>query len=103
MRLAKPLLCVVVATALLAGCARKSGDGSARAMPASAADQQSVQTIRDKYQRAYPESRVGVVIETLRGEPRVAIAELPAPSELRQNERVTFLDGRARVLTGGTI
>ena len=106
MQLAKTLLCAAALAAwaaLVAGCGDMARDDSSSPMPASAADAQSVQNIRDKYHRAYPESRVGIVIATLKNEPLVAIGELPAPAELRENERVTFLDGRARVLTTGTV
>ena len=90
-------------TLLLAGCAPTNGGSSSDPMPASAADPQTVQTIRDKYFRAYPESQVGAVIATLEGEPFVAVGELPAPENLRENEVVTFLDRHERVLTTGTI
>jgi len=89
----------------VSGCGPMSGDHSksSDAMPASAADAQTVQSIRDKYFRAYPESQVGVVIATLQGEPFVAVGDLPAPEKLRENEVVTFLDRNERVLTTGTI
>jgi hypothetical protein len=89
----------------LGGCGPmdRSGTGPGDRMPASAADPQTVQRIRDKYFRAYPESQVGVVIATLDDEPFAAVGELPAPSNLRENEVVTFLDRHERVLTTGTI
>ena len=84
------------------GC-RSTGTSSADGMPPTAADAATVQGIRDRYTRAYPESRVGVVIATLPSERLVAVGELPDPAKLRTTEVVTFIDGRGRVLTTGTI
>ena len=88
---------------LLAGCAPMNGGSSSDPMPASAADPQTVQNIRARYFRAYPESQVGVVIATIPEAPFVAVGDLPAPENLRENEVVTFLDRNERVLTTGTI
>src|SRR5687768_5862192 len=86
----------------LSGCGPidGSGDGSAGgAMTASGTDSQAVDIIRDRYFRAYPESRVGVVIATEpSGAPFVAIGDLPVDG-LRENEIVTFLNPNGRVLT----
>jgi len=92
----------VVCLALFAGCA-SNGDSSKSAMPASAADAQTVQRIRDKYARAYPESRVGVVIAVLKDQPFAAVGDLGSTADFKLNQIVTFVDIHERVLTTGTI
>jgi hypothetical protein len=104
----KNIACVAFVAVLVSlvtcGCSPVNGDGSSSsAMPASAADAQTVQRIREKYFRAYTESQVGVVIATLQGEPFVAVGELANPASMHENEIVTFLDRSERVLTTGTI
>ena len=104
-------LTVLACAVALSGCGPMNDDGTATAtavggddaMPASAADPQTVQRIRDKYQQAYSESQVGVVLEALDDAPFVAVGELPAPASLRENQAVTFLDRHERVLTTGQI
>ena len=97
-------LTLLACAVALSGCGPMNGDGTdGDAMPASAADPQTVQNIRDKYFRTYPESQVGVVVETLDDMPLCAVAELPAPTNMREREVVTFLDRNERVLTTGTI
>jgi hypothetical protein len=97
-------LTLLACAVALSGCGPMNGDGTeGDAMPASAADPQAVENIREKYRRAYPESQVGVVVETLDDMPLAAVAELPAPASMRANEVVTFLDRHERVLTTGTI
>ena len=97
-------LTLLACAVAVSGCGPMTGDGTeADAMPASAADPQTVQNIRDKYFRTYPESQVGVVVETLDDMPLCAVAELPAPTNMREREVVTFLDRNERVLTTGTI
>jgi hypothetical protein len=95
-------ICVTVVCAS-AGCnsANRDRASGANAQAASATDAQRVQAIRDKYARAYPDSRVGVVSAALKGEPFVAVGELPG--DLRENEAVTFIDTRGQILTTGTI
>jgi len=99
-----PCLAAVL-TFALSGCGPLNGDGTSSndAMPASAADAQTVQSIRDKYFRAYPESQVGVIIAMLKDEPLAAVGDLPSTANLRENLIVTFLDRDERVLTTGTI
>jgi hypothetical protein len=80
-----------------------AGGGGNNAITASAAHAAGVENVREKYTRAYAESRVGVVVETLRGEPFVAVGEVPSPGDFRESERVTFLDARERLLTTGTV
>jgi hypothetical protein len=97
------LAAIVMGIALVvAGCASTSGDSS-DAMPASAADAATVQRVRDKYSRAYPESRVGVVIAVLKDQPFAAVGELPSTEDFQLNQVVTFIDRSERVLTTGTV
>ena len=105
MSLGKPFSCLSVSflfAALLTGCASTNG-GSSSAMPASAADAETVARIRDKYSRAYPESRVGVVIATLKDQPFAAVGELPSTSDFQLNQVVTFIDKSERLLTTGAV
>lgn len=86
------------------GCSSTNGGGGPDStMPASAADQQTVQRIRDKYNRAYPESRVGVIIAVLKDQPFAAVGDLPSTSGFQPNQPVTFIDKNERVLTTGTV
>jgi hypothetical protein len=96
------LATIVMVIVLVAGCASTGGDSSS-AMPASAADAATVERIRDKYYRAYPESRVGVVIAVLKDDPFAAVGELPSTSDFQLNQVVTFIDRSERVLTTGTV
>ena len=96
------LAVIFVFTVLLAGCASTNSESSS-AMPASAADAETVARIRDKYNRAYPESRVGVVITTLKDQPFAAVGELPSISDFQLNQVVTFIDRSERLLTTGTV
>jgi hypothetical protein len=107
MTFAKPIHRFVAAASIalivcLSGCAA-TNENSNSAMPASAADAQTVQRIRDKYARAYPESRVGVVIAVLKDEPFAAVGDLPSTSGFQLNQIVTFIDRSERVLTTGTV
>ncbi|MEA2734270.1 MAG: hypothetical protein QOE14_721 [Humisphaera sp.] len=104
MKLATKLIFIAALASIPTGCGPiDHEEASSGGLPAGAADAQTVQNVRERYSRAYPESRVGVVIETLSSKPFAAVGELPATSELRETQTVTFLDGRERILTTGTI
>ena len=95
----------LIAIAAFAGGCNSSGrrGASVNAAPAAAIDAATLQAVRDRYDRAYPQSRVGVVIATLRDEPLAAVAEIPRDVEFQPGEIATFIDGRGRVLTTGTV
>jgi hypothetical protein len=93
-----------VALLLVAGAAvgcRSSNKtkASTTARPASAAD---VQAIRNAYFRAYPESRVGVIIATRPQDRLVAVGQVN-PSDFAQGQSVYFLDSQRHVLATGRI
>ena len=92
-------------TLVITGCKSKPKvPQSQQPLPASAADPQEVQRIRDKYFRAYTESAVGVVIATEpSGKPFVAVGELSNMNSLLVNQPVSFLDGSERILATGRI
>src|SRR5438067_7516624 len=95
----RPLVLLAVC-ALGIGCAHKKPPPSKPSpQPASA---QQVQAIREAYFRAYPDSRVGVVIATLRDKRLVAVGQVSG-ADFREGQTVTFIDAQQRVLTTGTI
>jgi hypothetical protein len=108
MKLTRQRLCcfivMVVATAIATGtgCGPKKPPPS-KPSPRPATEQQ-VQTIRDAYNRAYPDSRVGVVTGTLRHPSGyfVSVGEVSA-ADFREGQTVTFVDSQQRVLTTGTV
>ena len=92
------LLLVAIA---VAGCAPKKKPSKPSPQPATP---QQVQEIRNAYFRAYPDSRVGVVIATLKHANGnfVAVGDVSG-SDFRVGETVTFVDAKQRVLTTGTV
>jgi hypothetical protein len=88
-------------SAITGGCAHKKPPGKPSPQPATA---QEVQAIRNAYFRAYPDSRVGVVTQTLK-HPHgyfVAVGDLNG-ADFRDGETVTFIDAHQHVLTTGTV
>lgn len=108
MNFARNLVCILViaaaassASSLIGGC--RSNRKNAPSPPApQAADAQQIRNIRDKYFRAYVESRVGVVSAARPQDRLVAVGDLDN-SGIRENEVVTFLDGNEKILTTGTV
>jgi hypothetical protein len=98
---AYPLLLSIAMTigVAAAGCRPKNAPPPPAPRPASSA---TVQQIRASYARAYPESRVGVVIAALPEESLVAVGEVRG-GDFRENQVVTFLDSDQRMLTTGTV
>jgi 1,4-dihydroxy-2-naphthoyl-CoA synthase len=95
------LVAAAVTAAAAAGCAHKKPPSKPSPQPATP---QQVQEIRNAYFRAYPDSRVGVVIATLK-HPNgyfVAVGDVNG-SDFRDGETVTFVDAHQRVLTTGTV
>jgi hypothetical protein len=95
------LICVVLAVTLSGGCAKKKPPSKPSPQPASADE---VQQIRNAYFRAYPDSRVGIVTETIK-HPNgyfVRIGEVEG-RDFREGETVTFIDSKQKVLTTGTV
>jgi hypothetical protein len=94
------LICVL-SVGLAGGCAKKKPPSKPSPQPASI-DQ--VQQIRNAYFRAYPDSRVGVVTETLRHANGyfVRVGEIDG-NDFREGGTVTFIDGRQHLLTTGTV
>ena len=94
-------LILIAAVVVASGCAPKKKPSKPSPQPATP---QQVQEIRNAYFRAYPDSRVGVVIATLKHANGnfVAVGEVSG-SEFRVGETVTFVDAKQRVLTTGTV
>ena len=99
MKATRPVACRLVLLVVIIGCAPKRVPSQPSPQPASA---QQVQTIRDAYSRAYPDSRVGVVIATRKPDRLVAVGEVSG-GDFREGETVTFIDAQQRVLTTGTV
>jgi hypothetical protein len=95
-RLLPPFLLIVLLTV---GCAPKRVPSQPSPQPATA---EQVQSIREAYNRAYPDSRVGVVIATRKPARLVAVGEVSG-NDFREGETVTFIDSKQRVLTTGTV
>jgi len=100
MRLKYTLSCFILFAFIPVGCGPKKLPPS-RPSPQPASAQQ-VQAIRDAYYRAYPDSRVGVVIATRKPDRLVAVGEVSG-ADFREGETVTFIDSQQRVLTTGAI
>jgi len=95
------ILITVCAVALAAGCAKKKPPSKPSPQPASG---EQIQSIRNDYFRAYPDSRVGVVTATLKHANGyfVSVGDVPG-RDVREGEIVTFIDGHRHVLTTGSI
>jgi hypothetical protein len=91
---------IVLVVAAAGGCASKKPPPS-KPSPQPATPQQ-VQAVREAYSRAYPDSRVGVVIATRKPDRLVAVGELN-PGEFREGQTVVFVDGQQRKLTTGSV
>jgi hypothetical protein len=94
-----PLAGVLVLGLLAVGCAPKKAPSKLAPQPASA---EAVQTIRDAYFRAYPDSRVGVVTAVRPQNKLVAVGEVNG-ADFREGDLVTFIDAHQKVLTTGTV
>ena len=90
---------LLLATGAAGGCGPTNKTKSATARPASAQD---VQAIRDAYFRAYPESRVGVIIAARPQDRLVAVGQV-TPSDFAVGQPVYFLDRTRHVLATGRI
>jgi len=101
MHTSRKLILIIFATAAVGtGCAHKKPPPSQPSpQPATA---QQVQAIREAYNRAYPDSRVGVVIATRKQDRLVAVGQV-RPADFREGQTVTFIDAQQRVLTTGTV
>src|SRR2546423_11562431 len=94
--------CFIVLMMASAGCGPKKPLASKPSpQPATA---QQVQAIREAYNRAYPDSRVGVVNATRKSANGyfVSVGEVSG-ADFREGQTVTFVDSRQRVLTTGTV
>ncbi len=95
------LTCAIVLAALATGGCRSNKPPASPTAP-RAADTDAVQAVREKYFRAYPDSRVGVVTAARPQDQLVSVGEIQS-EEFRENQIVTFLDGDQRILTTGTV
>jgi hypothetical protein len=85
---------------LMSGCASENGKGGSKApQPASGAE---LAKIRAAYSRAYPESRVGLVIASRPQDRLVAVGDVKG-ADFEVNQVVTFIDSTQQVLTTGTV
>lgn len=95
-----PVAALATSLFLISACAAESGKrGSKAPRPASGAE---VAKIRAAYSRAYPESRVGVVIASRPQDRLVAVGEVKG-ADFQVNQVVTFIDSKQQVLTTGTV
>jgi hypothetical protein len=85
--------------AALSGCA---GSKPPRDVPQSAAPQVDVEQFARMYRTAYPMSRVGVVIAVRPQDRLVAIGQTQ-PQDFAENQLVTFIDTRQKVLDSGVV
>jgi hypothetical protein len=98
-RLAAGLPGLLLCALLLGGCRSKTPP--ANPDPAMA-NQDAVRSIRQSYQAADPNARVGVVTATL---PEASLAEVRDvdPNEFRVGDAITFIDPAEHVLVNGTV
>jgi hypothetical protein len=97
-----PCRALLVGIFLLAGGCASSEKGTKSINAPHPASPETVQSIRDAYFRAYPMSRVGVIIATRPKDRLVAVGDIN-PSEFAIGQEVYFLDSKRQVLTTGRI
>ncbi|MEO6435433.1 MAG: hypothetical protein ABIP55_06680 [Tepidisphaeraceae bacterium] len=91
---------IVAAAFCTGGCGpMKKGTPKPAPRPASSA---TVEQIRAAYTRAYPESRVGVVIAARPQDNLVAVGEVKG-TDFRDNQVVTFIDSDQQLLATGSV
>jgi len=96
-----PVVTIAIVSALTVGCGPTNKGSTSRIAPEPASSA-TVDQVRLAYARAYPESRVGVVIASRPQDMLVAVGEVKG-SDFRENQVVTFIDSDQRVLTTGTV
>ena len=92
------LFIVLIVAGAVAGC-RNTTPSRTAPRPASP---RTVEQIRESFARAYPESRVGVVIATRPQDRLIAVGEVKG-ADFIDNQTVTLIDSEQQVLTTGTI
>jgi hypothetical protein len=90
----------VLTAALLAGCAPKRAAVSDPVAPP--ASPETLRTIREHFQQADPDARVGVVVATLPESRLAAVADVEV-REFREGDAITFIDTMERTLVNGRI
>ena len=83
----------------LCGCSTQKPP---RDVPQTAAQAVDVEQFAKMYRAAYPMSRVGVVIATRPQDRLVAIGQTQ-PEDFAENQLVTFIDARQKVLDSGVV
>ena len=83
---------------LLIGCAPKKVPPAKPPVASTA----RVQEIRAAYWRAYPDSRVGVIVATRPHDKLVAVGEVNG-ADFREGETVVIIDEKQKVLANGTV
>ena len=85
------------------GCASHPKPGGTESTAARhPASPDTVQATRQAYSRAYPDSRVGVIIATRPQDRLVAVGDV-TPSDFTVGQTVYFLDAKRHVMTTGRI
>jgi hypothetical protein len=83
----------------LSGCSTQKPP---RDVPHTAAPPVDVEQFRTMYRTAYPMARVGVVVATRPQDRLVAIGQTQ-PQDFAENQLVTFIDARQKVLDSGVV
>ena len=99
-RLMVTALLLVLSSSGCASHAKSAGTESTAARHPASAD--TVQATRQAYYRAYPDSRVGVIIATRPQDRLVAVGDVNS-SDFTVGQTVYFLDAKRHVMTTGRI
>ena len=91
---------MLLTAALLAGCAAKRPP--ARDPEAAAASEETVRMIRQSFQQADPDARVGVVLATLPESRLAAVGDVDV-KEFHEGDAITFIDTMQRPLVNGRV
>jgi len=97
------LATLLLLTAAGGGCASHAKPAGTESTAARhPASPETVQATRQAYYRAYPDSRLGVVIATRPTDRLVAVGDV-TPSDFSVGQTVYFLDAKRKVMTTGRI
>src|SRR5437870_5559983 len=102
-RLAGGMVLLIAATlfgGLSAGCQNKPKAN--QSPPEAVAGRDTIQAIRESYQRVNPSARVGVVVRMLPESSLAAVGDIPV-NEFHQGDPLTFVNANTDVIAVGSV